>query len=61
MRLKKEYVEGLIVLLDLPRKDEVQLNKLPLDTLTRIYEGQRKNALAYQAMANSEQGYFLTK
>ena len=50
--VKDEYVRGLVIILDLPKEDEVQLAKLQKATLERIYDGQRKNALAYQEMAS---------
>lgn len=51
---KQDYVNGLVIILDLPKSDKAELAKLSPETLTRIYEGQKKNALAYQELARSK-------
>ena len=45
---KPDYVKGLVIILDLDKCDAKELNKMDKETLGRIYEGQKKNAIAYQ-------------
>jgi hypothetical protein len=51
---KESYVQSILILLDLPRKDEKELRKMRVDTLKRVFEGQRENALAYQALSKND-------
>ena len=51
MDTKEELAKALIVLMDLEKEDVKELVKLKLKTLTRVFEGQKKNALAYQHMS----------
>jgi len=45
---KPELIKGLVIILDLTKADAKELGKLDPKTLERIYEGQKKNAIAYQ-------------
>lgn len=50
---KPELIKGLVIILDLSRKDAKELQKMEKGTLIRIYEGQKKNAIAYQEMSRT--------
>ena len=50
MTTKVEMAKALVVLLDLDKEDYKELEKLKVGTLERIFEGQKKNAVAYQHM-----------
>lgn len=50
MEVKEQMAKALVVLLDLEKGDEKELMKVKATTLTRIFEGQKKNAIAYQNM-----------
>lgn len=50
MEVKEQMAKALVVLLDLDKADEKELMKVKATTLTRIFEGQKKNAIAYQNM-----------
>lgn len=45
---KAEYVNAIKILLDFPKGQGDDLSKLSQDTLALMYEGQIKNARAYQ-------------
>jgi len=47
---KSEISGALVVLLDIENEDKKELEKLKVDTLKRIFEGIKKNALEYQNM-----------
>lgn len=49
---KQDYAKGLVVILDLPSSDQKELQKLSSDTLKRIFESQKKNAIAFQELKN---------
>lgn len=48
--MKEDRAKAIIIFLDLEKEDLPELMKLKISTLDRIFEGQRKNALAYQHM-----------
>jgi hypothetical protein len=48
--MKEDIAKAVMVFLDLEKEDLPELMKLKIQTLNRIFEGQRKNALAYQHM-----------
>ena len=50
MDTKEELANALVLLMDLEKEDEKELVKLKRKTLTRLFEGQKKNAIAYQHM-----------
>jgi hypothetical protein len=50
MDSKEQMARALVVLLDLNKDDYKELMKVKATTLTRVFEGQKKNAIAYQNM-----------
>lgn len=52
---KEDYVNGLVLILDMPLGYKTELRKLSTETLAHIYEGQKKNAIAYQELLKSVQ------
>ncbi len=51
---KQDLIKGLVIILDLPNTDTKELTKLAPETLERIYEGQKKNAIAYQDLVRNK-------
>lgn len=50
MNNKEQVAKALVVLLDLEKEDYKELMKVKNEVLQRAFEGQKKNALAYQNM-----------
>lgn len=50
MNSKEQMAKALVVLLDLDKEDYKELMKVKATTLNRVFEGQKKNAIAYQNM-----------
>jgi predicted RNase H-like nuclease (RuvC/YqgF family) len=47
---KEQQARALVVLLDLENEDYKELMKMKATVLFRMFEGQKKNAVAYQNM-----------
>lgn len=47
---KEQQAKALVVLLDLEKEDYKELMKMKATVLARMFDGQRKNAIAYQNM-----------
>lgn len=47
---KDEYVEAVAIILDMTQADRKELKKMNVETLERLYAGQKANALAYQEL-----------
>lgn len=47
---KEQQAKALVVLLDLEKEDYKELMKMKASVLLRMFDGQRKNAIAYQNM-----------
>jgi hypothetical protein len=50
---KADYVKGLAILFDLPKDAKKDIEKLSVGTLAMLFEGQKKNALAFQELKAS--------
>lgn len=50
---KIDYAKALTILLDMPREEYKELEKLSLPALRHIFEGLKKNALAYNELKNT--------
>ena len=47
---KEEMARALVILLDLDNEDYKELAKIKVAVLAKMFEGQKKNALAYANM-----------
>lgn len=48
---KEQRAKALVILLDLEDGDEKEIAKMKATVINRMYEGLKKNALAYQHMS----------